>query len=347
MPKLRPLTTVYSPPPAEKSWRLEDLYPGAIRYHSFGRRALASALELIGAEGKTVLVPEFVCRDLLSSLHAAGAKAAYYPVGEDLAPSTAPERWPEAHAVLAVDYFGFPQELAPFREYCRRRGALLIEDNAHGLFSRDEEGALLGARGDLGILSLRKSLPLPNGAALVSPEPGRFSLAPQEPFDAPDEPRYLAKQALRVVARNLGPRVSLRGLNVLRSVRHALRGYRYSRGNPQAETSLPLPERPCGQLAQPLRAAEPAAEVERRRALYELVEQRLKPTGVRPVFETLPKGVCPYGFPYRARLDQLAPALRALAALGLEPLPWPDLPVALAANAPERYRNVMLAHFLG
>ena len=72
----------------------------------------------------------------------------------------------QCKAVLAVNYFGFAQDLAPFREYCLRTGATLVEDNAHGFLSKDASGVLLGTRADLGITSIRKTFRLVNGAAL-------------------------------------------------------------------------------------------------------------------------------------------------------------------------------------
>lgn len=341
------LSSVYAPPRAEQGWRLEDLFPGAaIRYFSFGRRALAAALEAAGARGKGVLLPEFICRDLLSSLAAVGARPVYYAVDYSLRPVEPPSRWPKAAAVLAVNYFGFPQDLEPFREYARSAGAVLIEDNAHGLFSKDASGAPLGARGDLGIFSLRKTLPLPNGAALLVPAGGRFPLPAQQPFEAPDTPRYLAKQALRVAAGVVGAPLSLRGLELLRGARRALTGKRLPPPDPASETNLPEPALPCGQLAQPLRVAAAQSEIRRRRLLYELIGERLKPTGAQAVFPDLPEGACPYGYPFRSSPDEIASAVSALAELGLEPLPWPDLPSALASGAPASYKNVWLAHFL-
>ena len=72
----------------------------------------------------------------------------------------------QCKAVLAVNYFGFAQDLVPFREYCLRTGATLIEDNAHGFLSKDTSGVLLGTRANLGITSIRKTFRLVNGAAL-------------------------------------------------------------------------------------------------------------------------------------------------------------------------------------
>ena len=43
----------------------------------------------------------------------------------------------------------------------------IIEDNAHGFLSNDEKGVCLGSRTDIGLLSIRKSAFLPNGAAMI------------------------------------------------------------------------------------------------------------------------------------------------------------------------------------
>ena len=69
-------------------------------------------------------------------------------------------------AVLLTHYFGFPQPAARLRSLCDRRGLFLIEDCAHALYSKGAHG-YLGAHGDASIFSLRKTLPLPNGGALV------------------------------------------------------------------------------------------------------------------------------------------------------------------------------------
>src|SRR5690606_29771179 len=73
-------------------------------------------------------------------------------------------------AVLVTHYFGVPQDLKPVRALCEQHGAALIEDCAHALFSRAGPSPV-GADGDFAVYSLRKSLALPHGGALVSREP--------------------------------------------------------------------------------------------------------------------------------------------------------------------------------
>ena len=84
-------STVYSPPRAKAPWRLEDLYtPATVRHYAYGRQALTEALRLAGAAGKTVLLPAFICREVLSAVAAAGVRPAFYAVAPDLTPEEPP-----------------------------------------------------------------------------------------------------------------------------------------------------------------------------------------------------------------------------------------------------------------
>jgi hypothetical protein len=328
-------STVYAPPRAKVPWRLETLYaPAAVRHYAYGRQALAAALRLAGVEGKTVLLPAFICREVLSAVAAAGARPAFYGVGPDLRPDEPSERWPDAAAVVAADYFGWPQDLGPFEAYARRAGAVIIEDAAHALFSRDASGRLLGARAPLGILSPRKSLPLPNGGALLVASP---ALAARLPVQGAFEPAPGRRPALKAAAR---PLLGLAGAKIAFA---ALSAWRSARAEPGIEDSLPS-DAPCPELARPLECADPAIEISRRRALWAFCAALADKAGASPVFPTLPDGVCPYAFAFRAK-DPSA-AIAALAAEGLAVLPWPDLPGEVRETAPERYLDVRLAHFL-
>ena len=336
--------TVYAPPRAEMPWRVEELYaPATVRYFGYARRALAEALKLSGAAGGRVLLPAFVCRDLLASVAAAGAEPAFYSVGPDLAPDEDSSRWPDARAVLAVDFFGFPQDLAPFEAYARRAGALLVEDAAHALFSRDSRGRLLGTRAPLGILSLRKSLPLPNGGALLANDAALAEkLPPQSSFAAAPGLRSALKAAARPVLSLLGARAAHAALGGLRSLRGD--GSGHVAPDPNSERVLPSPAEPCLQLESPLVCADPVLEMSRRRALWSLCDALARKAGLSPVFQSLPNGVVPYAYVFRTR--DLSAARKIFAAEGLTTLPWPDLPSAVAAACPDHYRDVALVHFL-
>lgn len=336
-------STVYCPPRAKTPWNVSELLaPAAVRFYGHGRNALAEALNLAGAAGGRVLLPSFICRDLLSAVAAAGAEPSFYGVRPDMSPDEDPTRWPDAKAVIAVDYFGFPQDMAPFEAYARRSGAVVIEDAAHALFSRDAEGRLLGTRAPLGVLSLRKSLPLPNGGALVASDP---ALAARLPAQLSFEPVPGRRPALKAAARQFlglaGAVGSHAGLTALRALRGDASGHVPS--DPESERVLPAPASPCLELGRPIVCADPAVEASRRRALWSHCDGLARRDNLEPVFASLPDQTVPYAYALRGNLKK---ARETFAAEGLTVLPWPDLPEALASSAPNHHRDVALVHFL-
>lgn len=320
----------------------------AIRYFSLGRHALAAGLKAlaIGA-GQSALLPEYICRDLLAAVHAVGAKAVFYPVGPDLSPASPQETWPLAAAVLAVDYFGFPQLLDPFRAYCTRTGAALMEDNAHGFLSRDESGISLGLRGDIGVFSLRKTFPLPNGAALVvlRPEAAR-QLDPQCSFENTAGAGSLRLKSMLRRFPLFGPIAAAGATHLARGLRRLRTGHAIPPPAPDAEFRIPQPPEPYGGLLPDLAACDFAAEIERRRALYREFAALSRDWNVEPVFAALPANACPYGFPFRADEHGALKVRRAAERRGLDAFRWPDLPDAVAPRAPEHYRRIWVLNFL-
>ena len=140
----------------------------ALRYFSLGRFAMRDALLYTGIKsGDTVLLPEFICRDLLSAVAEVGAKSVFYQVDQTLKPVHLDSTL-RPKVIIAVNYFGFAQDLKVFREFADNTGAIVIEDNAHGFLSRDEDGHLLGYREQFGITSFRKTLNVENGAFLAT-----------------------------------------------------------------------------------------------------------------------------------------------------------------------------------
>ncbi len=336
--------TIYAPPPAAAPWRLTELYaPVFARFYRYGRHALADAFRAAG--GGPMLIPGFFCRDVLSAVPAAGAREIFYSVGADLQPDPDCADWPEARAVLAVDFFGFPCDLAPFRAYALRTGAAIVEDASHALFSRDGDGRLLGTRADFGVLSPRKSLPLADGGVLLVSDPARAgALAP-----APEAlGRGTARSRLKATAR---PLLAAAGAKTARALLEALRAargfdWRDRLGREDGEDEALGDAGPSAELSGPIACADEAGERSRRRALYDLCADAARGLDISPVFPSLPVGVVPYAFPFRAAPGPAEAAYAAYRRLGLSVLPWPDLPKAVRASAPAHYRDVYLAHFL-
>ena len=315
----------------------------AVRYYSLARHALAAGLTALGVRaGARLLLPEYICRDLLAALQGVGVVPVYYPVDTRLAPALPPEQWPEAAAVLMVDYFGFAQDMVPFERYRARTGALLIEDNAHGFLSRDAAGCWLGRRGDAGLFSLRKTFLFDNGAALVL-ESGEQRLAPQlVEADASGVASIRMRRALQSLpaGRSLAAGAAL----ALRAVRKWRTGNTIAPPAADAESVIPGVANPCRGLGAMLGACDFPAEALRRRTLYLQLEQRVRALGMTPVFERLPDSTVPYGLPVYC--DDPSPLKRLAAALHFDCFRWPDLPDALAARAPSHYRQLHVVNFL-
>lgn len=320
----------------------------SVRYFSLGRYALESGLRLLAsAPGAPVLVPSFICRDLLAAIVTAGGLPVFYAVNEKLEPAVSQENWPDAAAVLAVNYFGFPQALEPFYRYCQRTGARLIEDNAHGLLSRDTNGRFLGTRGELGIFSLRKTLPIPDGAALVVNNAAlQQGMEPQLPFDGTR--RNHAFETKQLLSRlpligNTAVQLAVAGTRLWRQVRT---GSAIPKPGNEIETHIPGAAPPHAGLPASMGHFDVELESRRRRSLYAEVDERLQKIGVRTVFPSLEPLTIPYGTPFFGDENLGARVNKAIRPLHLEAFRWPDLPAAVIDTAPMHYRNVWWVNFL-
>ncbi len=134
--------------------------------------------------GSVVLCPSYNCGHEIEPLERLGLQVRCYRVTRELeADLDDIERRMDSSvkALLVTHFFGFEQKLQELRALCDRRGVYLIEDCAHALLSRGNVSEL-GRVGDAAIFSMRKSLPLPNGGAVLFNNP---SLALAEQLKVP------------------------------------------------------------------------------------------------------------------------------------------------------------------
>lgn len=325
---------------------------GRTRFYGYGRQALAEALRLAGVRaGDEVLLPGFLCGEVVASLAAVEVVPRFYAVDELLHVDVASwERMAtkNVRAVVAVNYFGFPQPLDLIREWCRAKGAALIEDNAQGFLSADGETPL-GRRGDLGVFSLRKTLSLPNGAALVDNRPGEMEaggFSYRGSFRGA-EWRYRSKVALKRMMGWGGLRTVRAVLTGVRMARLAATGEAIPASPPDRESVIPQ-EAFAPLTIRLLRRCDFSAERARRRNLYQACRELfLGVPDVRPLFGDLPEGVVPQGFPFLYMGRDRSALIRAWWRRGVPILAWPEhLPSAVRESAPEHYHRVMLVPFL-
>ena len=97
----------------------------------------------------------------------------FYPILDDFTPD-----WEilttllsqDTKALFMVHYFGQPQDINVFKEFCYKNNLLLIEDNAHG-HGGEINGKLLGKFGEVGFSSPRKHLNTICGGIIFSSIP--------------------------------------------------------------------------------------------------------------------------------------------------------------------------------
>jgi dTDP-4-amino-4,6-dideoxygalactose transaminase len=204
------------------------------------RSALWHGLELMGLKpGDSVLVPVYSCGSELDAILARNLGLEFYAIDKHLnanLDSMLAARTESTRAILVTHYFGFGQPLDDIMCFARRYGLFVIEDNAHGLFSSDDQGRPLGSRGDASIFSMYKSVAVPDGGALVINSPNLESSEkpnrPSPPFHAQFGPARVLLE--RSVAAN-SPKAARTVSNVLLDpvVRAAKAGMRAVRAGDQ------------------------------------------------------------------------------------------------------------------
>jgi perosamine synthetase len=165
------------------------------------RVALFQAIALLGLRaGDAVALPAFCCGSEVEPFVRAGLTPRFFRVTATLDPE--PESFETAlrgaAAALATHYFGFAANLEAARAACRAAGVPLIDDCAHALYSQDAHG-WLGARAEIAVFSVVKTLPVPDGGALVTSVPTSASL----PAGSAPSNRLIARRTRSLLIRHL------------------------------------------------------------------------------------------------------------------------------------------------
>ncbi|MBC7427572.1 MAG: DegT/DnrJ/EryC1/StrS family aminotransferase [Bacteriovorax sp.] len=338
------INSIYSPPRKKHSITLKDFYKGKkqVLYFSLARHALKQGLLSMGLKaGDNVLLPSFICRDVLAPFNELGLCINFYNVNELLQPLNL-ENEVKAKAIFVVNYFGFETYLSSFLEYCKKNNSLLIEDNAHGLFSKSKDGLFLGQRGDLGVVSVRKSLPVENGAILFQ-GPDNKSL--QLEIITHSSIRLFVKKTMRLFVRLLGINFFLTLTKLKRRLRKSIYGTEVPVSSNEDELIIPMSPNPAD-IDKYFLTIDIDNEILRRRELFKLVGRILKSDHVRPYREQLEAGEVPYGFPFFCEQNEVERIKEKLKNNNLEIVNWPDLPSHLVENVPAFYKNLYIVKFL-
>jgi hypothetical protein len=319
-------------------------------YYAYARHALVTALRMARVQpGDTVLIPHFICRDVLSSLRAVDAVPVFYHIDDDFQVASH-EKLPPAKALLAVNYFGFPANLPRIQHQLTDATTLIIEDNAHGWLSTDEHGVVLGTRTSLGITSFRKTILSSDGAFLHWMSDQRLDYTA---LHDPLSPRNGSLPIVVRLRRGASRLERVTHLPVRLAVRELARLGRRAIGrvaiveNPSEEFELPLPRSVQKSSLKLMNDIDARAEISRRRTLFERSANLARRYGIQPVFDSLPKGVSPQGFPYYGGNGDERGFRRQvhLNRIG-EPMSWPRLSQQSQIPTESVLHTVQLVNFI-
>ncbi|MBA7656252.1 dTDP-4-amino-4,6-dideoxygalactose transaminase [subsurface metagenome] len=306
-----------------KSFLLRDVLPfdtDRARLTYLGRNAIWQAVRILGLNpGDEVLVPAYNCGSEIDPLLHHGLTIVPYRVSQSAQIDVKDIRSRvsrRTRAVYVTHYFGFPQRLEEIVHFCRERGLFLVEDCALALFSRAVDG-FVGRMGDVAIYSFRKTVPVPDGGAVVINNPSLKMVGPlEQPSLAP---------VLAALIPSLGrsaerwSHIEWNGIErAYRSVKYGInRLYKERRPSGTQGEFVKV-----GGVARPslswqdhydprishwamstiskriIANINPQEVVARRRANFQYLLEALRDVAqVEPLFEQHPEGVCPTAFP--------------------------------------------------
>lgn len=306
--------------------------PG-LRYYYLARNAIHALCQIWKLRGEEVVFPSYFHGVEVETLQAAGVQLRFFPVHDGMrvnASEVAAAITPRTRAVYLIHYLGMPGPVAEVGQLCRLRGIRLIEDCALALLSSDG-GTPLGSYGDAAIFCLYKTLPVPNGGALL--------LRDSEGVRWPGTRTPTLTSTMAYTASALYRHLRFNGGGVLHAAlqkaRNSARSMSQSLGVVAVGDDHLDPSRVDLAMSRVchivLGRQDYKGIVERRRRNFLRLAERLSSTG-RVMFADLPPGVCPLFFPLL--LGDKLRVHRQLLERGVEAINfWSRLPDFIPAGA--------------
>jgi perosamine synthetase len=258
--------------------------------------------------GDEILMPAYNCGSEVDPFICYGLSVVFYKVDRNATIDISDILQRTTHrtkVIYITHYFGWPQDIKVLSEYCRKNKIRLIEDCALSLFS-NPVSLPIGILGDAAIYSFPKTLPVPDGGALMvsKDDPLREEPAKSPPMGV------IVKELLPFVKRaSLRLSDSIRLYNFL-TAKWIQRKNNRSRAIPK--TSAGLSEMPKSYYydkgIENLTASKLTryilcrtcleSVVRQRRNNYSLLYEAVEKSGLfKPLYRELPDGVCPLFLP--------------------------------------------------
>lgn len=255
--------------------------------------------------GDEVLMPAYNCGTEVDPFVYYGLKIRFYQVNRYAKADIADllNRVNEnTRVIYVIHYFGWPQDVKQLSRFCAENNIYLIEDCALSLYSNPIEHPI-GVRGDAAIYSFPKTLPVPDGGALMLYSEKLNPIPAQSP-------------SVRVIFQKMLPllkRLMLRFSNRIGIFRFLPQRLVQSRRSTEPSlTPAGLPEMPQSYYyeknIQNMTASAltryivkhtcSESVVQRRRANYTQLYDAIKESSLfKPLYGELPEGVCPLYLP--------------------------------------------------
>jgi perosamine synthetase len=300
-----------------------------VRFYFRGQNAIWHALRILHfPAGANILLPAYQCGAELDVLVRAGIEARFYRIDERMRVDFDSVRGVldgRTRALYLTHYLGFPQDLEESLRFCADSGVALIEDCAHALYGYFQ-GRPLGSFGSVGIFSMRKTLPIPDGGALLVNDP-RLPL-PEPPCPPPitHSLRAIRSRFDDLLVHHGGPLGKLAKRGLIDPCAFVAKNIstRVAPGNWVDATEDPIPfnvqRRDWGMSPVArflIERSDHGGVVRARRANFQVLLNALRECRwLRLVLTELPEGVCPWLFPVmvsdaRGLITHLAPLGRA------------------------------------
>lgn len=293
--------------------------------------ARAGIIQLLASLGvpanAEVLVPAYMCSEVVSAFQQMGYSVGYYNVPLNLQCSVAdikPHVTSKSKAILITHYFGFPQKgISELVEFAHRMGLVVIEDCAHTLPGMSW-GGRLGTFGDGAVFSLRKMLGVPySGIAWAKKEN-----APKTIPNTEIRKNSTARSLLGLVIESFAVKTGVSPENFKKPLRNLLKKNKTKDTvieddalNQTWLRTIDIKHLKC--LINHVNLIE-VHKIRLRN--YNLLYNLIQKSRFRPVFPGITKDWCPFAFPIWVEGNRQKDLQRRLWATGIGAATWPRLP---------------------
>jgi dTDP-4-amino-4,6-dideoxygalactose transaminase len=256
-----------------------------------GRDALHWIIHSLNLEeGTQVLLPSYLCDEVLKPFTDNGLEVRFYRISKDLQIDTKDlleKLSPETRVLLYIHYLGFPSNFPVDMAESVSAGTLIIEDSSHSFLSCLSQPSI---HGDIRFATFRKLLPVPNGAAVSFSERPIPGLTPVKTKNSPQYMGALFTRCAGSVLKTLW--LSSRGIFPKAVFRQFFSW---------SESLLDTYTKPAQMAAisrHVLKSMDLRQVAQARRDNFNFLLESLKNVDyIRPLYTELSDGVCPLGFP--------------------------------------------------